>query len=877
MKIIWILIIGFSNVSVATEDVERIQVTGSRIKRIHIEGPSPLLILHQEDLENSGYNSVADVLRDTNIAPFGMIREYSGSSISGESFATVHGASALILINGQRVINDPNAEAVDLHLIPIYAVERVEIIKDGSSAIYGSDALGGVINFIMKKNYSGKEYYGRIAPTLYPFYKGGHRVEGATVWGKSYPKGSVTGSLQFRYNDSILASNRVWSETLISPTSIHPVFITEDGSVTFSDSCPQENRRQTNCIFNYAKYLHTLPKITQLSGYLQGNYKWKGIEFYSHILPSFKRTSYDFPPLPGSVELKSGHKLSVKTGLEGTLKNRFKEAGNREMTTNYLTLDTSFGVKGYLSSEWDWDLSVKASGTYKYDQSANLLVRDTITELIYKGMYDPYTKDKLDLQKALYTSKDHNSSMLFLVDLLFSGNVGPVDTALGAQTYYTNYTETADDQIKANNIISQAGSDGSGSRKVGSIFAEANYAPLESLEIQLAGRGDYYSDLNKLKDQSSKGVFTFNPKAAFRFQPIDSFLLRGSIGKAFIAPTLHSLYGTTSIGFPYLLDSVACFNELKAKQDTTGLDDDLVKDFISDQKETFEQKNLNEETKKSLESLAQKLPNKEFCVPSQFQVELKKNSELKETQGLSASVGSVVQFSDHMSVSVDGWYLKTYGSPSSGVNDDTIKVELKKGNEFVKQHGITINRDSTHPYKPILRNRTDGLYGVDSKLVNIASSELSGLDISLSSFFPNNYYGGNFYLKTEGVVILYSKSEPFPGRGFKDQIGKSGLPRWKNIGTLGWKNNKHNVALQVNSFASVSKANNELESLPMYHRLDLSYQWAMDSKTTINAGWINVLLQNPPIDDTISNDFQINGSLYQVRGPHLYIGFKKLM
>ncbi|MGI9549345.1 MAG: hypothetical protein ACR2M7_05180, partial [Bdellovibrionales bacterium] len=84
-------------------------------------------------------------------------------------------------------------------------------------------------------------------------------------------------------------------------------------------------------------------------------------------------------------------------------------------------------------------------------------------------------------------------------------------------------------------------------------------------------------------------------------------------------------------------------------------------------------------------------------------------------------------------------------------------------------------------------------------------------------------------------------------------------------------------SLQVNSFASVSKATNELESLPMYHRLDLAYQWAVGAKTTLNAGWINVLFQTPPLDDSISTASQIDEAIYEVRGPHFYIGFKKLM
>ena len=509
ISIVFICCVSFPSFSAETNNIERIQITGSRIKRINIEGPSPLLVLDKEDLENSGYNSVADVLRDSNIAPFGVARESAGSSVAGESFTGVHGASALILINGQRVVTDPNAESVDLHLIPIYAVERVEIIKDGSSAIYGSDALGGVINFVMKENFSGTEIYSRVSPTLYPFYKGGSRFEGATVWGNTYSKGSATGVLQIRFNDSIISADRKWSANRISPTSIHPVFNSSNGSSVIAESCPPEDKNVANCKFNYAKYVHTLPQIAQLSGYIQGTYKWKGVNLYSQFLSSYKRTSYQFPPLPGGISLQEGHKLSIQTGIPGQVIYRFKEAGNRGLSTDYLTADTAFGAKGYLSSNWDWNVSFKASGTYKKDTTTGLLVKDTITRLFNEGLYDPFTSDKRDLQEALYVSKDNNSSLLFLTDVVFSGNVGPFDTALGVQGYYTSYTEKADSESKAGNILSNAGSDGSGSRKVGSFFGEAAYSPLDSLEIQLAGRGDYYFDLNRLSKNKKKDHLEF--------------------------------------------------------------------------------------------------------------------------------------------------------------------------------------------------------------------------------------------------------------------------------------------------------------------------------------------------------------------------------
>jgi iron complex outermembrane recepter protein len=143
-----------------TSKVEKIEVTGSHIKRIDVEGPAPVLTLDQEYLTRTGFNNVADVLRDTTVASFGGARESSlqGGAYTGASTTSLRGFGSdriLILLDGKRLPTLGGSSSVDLALIPMAAVERIEILKDGASAIYGSDALGGVINIITKRNYDG--------------------------------------------------------------------------------------------------------------------------------------------------------------------------------------------------------------------------------------------------------------------------------------------------------------------------------------------------------------------------------------------------------------------------------------------------------------------------------------------------------------------------------------------------------------------------------------------------------------------------------------------------------------------------------------------------------------------------------------------------
>ena len=115
-----------------TEGIERVQVTGSRIKRIDFEGASPILSIDREEMERTGYNSIADVLRELTVNSFGSYRPSSHRGAPGAANVNLRGLGAartLVLIDGKRVQKDIFKNSVDLNLIPFAAVERIEVLK----------------------------------------------------------------------------------------------------------------------------------------------------------------------------------------------------------------------------------------------------------------------------------------------------------------------------------------------------------------------------------------------------------------------------------------------------------------------------------------------------------------------------------------------------------------------------------------------------------------------------------------------------------------------------------------------------------------------------------------------------------------------------
>jgi iron complex outermembrane receptor protein len=156
---------------------ERIEVTGSNIKRIQSEGALPLQIISRQELERAGITSAEQVVMQLaanangldNLASNGDVIAGAARGNNGATSANLRGQGAnatLILLNGRRVAaHGLNGGVVDLNSIPLSAIDRIEVLKDGASAIYGTDAVGGVINFITRKDYTGLNIQGFVDKT----------------------------------------------------------------------------------------------------------------------------------------------------------------------------------------------------------------------------------------------------------------------------------------------------------------------------------------------------------------------------------------------------------------------------------------------------------------------------------------------------------------------------------------------------------------------------------------------------------------------------------------------------------------------------------------------------------------------------------------
>ncbi len=236
-----------SPVTPPAQKIQKVEVTGSSIKRVQDEGALPIQVITKEDIDRAGITSAEQLLATITANGTGADNLSSNTGIqlgstdrnnNGNTSANLRGlgaSSTLVLLNGRRVsTHGAKGNAVDLNSIPLAAVERVEVLKDGASAIYGTDAIGGVINFILRKDYTGAELTAFSDITS----QGGGNINRGSIlagWGDlAKNRFNIMASLTFDKQEKLAGSQRSFSNGYqpgrgLSPDTTGTPFATQTG------------------------------------------------------------------------------------------------------------------------------------------------------------------------------------------------------------------------------------------------------------------------------------------------------------------------------------------------------------------------------------------------------------------------------------------------------------------------------------------------------------------------------------------------------------------------------------------------------------------------------------------------------------------------
>jgi len=584
-----------------TGTVEKIQVTGSRLRRADMEGAVPITVIDREQLELSGQVSVADVLRNTSFNSAGSSRPQSGSSAQGVSTVNLRGLGAdrtLILIDGRRLPKSPSTGATqDLNSIPAAIIERIEILTDGASSAYGSDAIGGVVNIITRKDFEGVEV--KLGAGMIE-HEGGDREEGSIVFGTASDKGSMVGGVSWNHRDIIFARDLPWyspgasvygnSFTTLNAAGVDRLNWTalpgacNDGPgfslLPNGNALANSDGVQERCAYNFALESADEASTGVLGFFLNSRYEinndWSIFSNMSwNKTDSFGR----YAPVPDSSSPfagGSGNAISAESPNNPTnpdssmfdpafgapqdvfMWHRFDALGNRDNSVENELQDLLVGIEGEVG-EYFMDFGVRRTKSKSYEIGRNYLVRSTAEAYIQDGTYDLLNPSQnpdnvLNAMKATISRISiFNQDEVFgsIQSDLWEMDAGTVAGVLGFEWRDETYSDTYDSLSEAGQIGGSAGNSAGGGRSSKAAYFEVLLPVMEELEVTVAGRYDSYSDYGD----------DFSPKIAAKYEPAEDLVLRASYGKGFRAPTLDILTQKDSFSADSVNDEQSCLNQ----------------------------------------------------------------------------------------------------------------------------------------------------------------------------------------------------------------------------------------------------------------------------------------------------------------------------
>jgi len=569
-----------------------VTVTGSNIvPQIEGETALPVQVITREDIERANIRTAAELLSTVSAnLSFGSYFEAQGMAGSGQpgfSGASLRGLSynrTLILLNGRRLVNYAfAANGVDLNAIPLAAIDRVEVLKDGASAIYGSDAIAGVINFILRKSYQGAEVYAQYGSPEHP---GGYSSQYSATAGfgdLQSQKFSIVATVDYQRYGGIHARDRPFSRTNYIPGegfdqtsgNSFPANVDTPAGVRNPTGNPSNGYRNPTCVspFSFPTIGNPFrcgfdpPSVADIIDPSErlnavGAFTWQfspDHQFFLHAV--YGRNTFTFsaaPPSVANLQLPSTsvfypHEFAQFFGIDGkTLNIRWRplELGLRTDKPVSEQWNVVAGLQG-ASKSWNYNGALTYGESNVTDRYVDGYAKASVLFPIFNtGVVNPFGFNTPDVLALISTAKVNGTvrtgkSTLSSADFHASTDIyelpsGPLALALGAEARQWKLAQVSSEAVSSGDILGGPGGLPSvtAKRNVWAVFAETNVPILKSFEANLALRHDHYSDFGS----------TTNPKLSFRWQPDSTFLMRASVGTGFKAPGLEAIYGPPQLG-----------------------------------------------------------------------------------------------------------------------------------------------------------------------------------------------------------------------------------------------------------------------------------------------------------------------------------------
>jgi len=794
---------------------QSVEITGSRIKRVDAEGALPITTISREEIAASGATTVAEFMRSVPFASTGNFRPQSGSSAQSLAEIDLRGLGAertLVLIDGRRAAKGPMiGDRVDVNIIPMAMIERVEILTDSGSAIYGSDAIGGVVNFITRKDFQGIEL---MAGASNPNVTGGDRDEGHVIMGVSGDKGRIIGGFSTSSRDIVFHRNMPYPVT--PGASVYGNNYTTNDADGFDQfnftaipgGCTEPNffTRGTSCRYDFTQVNANEARVKNQAVFVRGDYEiaenWSGYMAASvSRVDSFGR----YAPTPGFIPIDIDSPNNPLRGQEPVnLYHRFAAAGNRDNNTDNNYYNINLGAQGTVGG-WDIDFGYRRSDSQYYELGQNYIVRPLAQQAFNDGTYDVVNPSQNPLEvlnsiKATISRdarfKDEELYANGTVGLFKMGG-GTAQLNVGGEFRKETFSDQYDSLQEAGVIEGSSGNSSGGDRDIKAAFGELLMPISQGLEASIAARYESYSDYGS----------DFSPKLGVKWKPMPSLALRGSWGKGFRAPSLPILTAKTTFSAEGVVDPVSCAV-------------------------------LN--------------PGGDDCQVNTYYIS---NPSLDSEKSTQYSFGGIWEATNWLSVKADYWNVK--------IDDSIVQITAQ---DIVDRDNGTDPR-AIPPGLSVSRNAGGVITRVDAGYANEGTLQTDGIDITLTGTFPLGSYGR---LVSE---LRWTHVFSFEEGGF-DFSGSIGQPEDRAMWVNNWNFGNFSAAWNVNFIGRNEFQPNSADARTVgsYVTHDIQVGWNTPIKGgTLVFGIVNIADKLPALVGFDNRDFNFN--LYDAYGRTPYIRY----
>lgn len=581
----------------STQQLEPVEVTGTRLRRTDAETPSPVQILRRETIERSGAVSVGEVLQALPANNTGSFNEHDVGGSTGASAVSLRGLgpqSTLVLVNGRRVAPFgftafSQYSFVDLNQIPLAAVERIEVLLDGASALYGSDAIAGVVNVILRREMTGVELSaaagrsthgdadlrqlglavgrGALAADGYNLFAAWSHVDRDGVKASERDRTRSADFRRFGLADfrSAYADPgnlyRTNNTSFLQPLA--PCVPLVEAGAAGNGRCIHDHTRFRDLVTASRRDALLLAGTATLAGGVEAFgdatlsrtvFRQQGISFASSTYFNNGVLAEPF------IRLPVGHPQNPYP-FEVALRTRFADVPQIVEPTS----DTQRAVLGLRHADlagWSIETALLLSNSRTRIVTTGL-VDDTVLagELLDAGgrarsdvlFGNPAANDPARMARLYPRLADVGRARTVSLDLRASRDVGrlpggAVGLAVGAEVRRERYQTVPDPRVAEGNVSVISSFSADGRRSVGAAYAELGLPVLPTLELSLAGRVDRYGDVGS----------SANPKLGLKWKPHATLALRATYATAFRAPALTETTQTPNRSFTRVRDPRTC-------------------------------------------------------------------------------------------------------------------------------------------------------------------------------------------------------------------------------------------------------------------------------------------------------------------------------